>query len=639
MQNLLDDLIQLLQKDDRFTAEGKLLKNKVVEAALQLDPALLKLLLSNKTIKKHFFQEVDGINVFDKIKFQKFISNKSFLPDSYTSFKNKIGLTVDYEFISESKEVVLSWAYKDCVLEGGQTKEDEKRNEIFWNEILAPNEIDRLLSPKVLTNFKKYDSKGEHKVLDISLEDNLIIKGNNLLALHSLLPIYRGRIKLIYIDPPYNTGNDEFGYNDSFNHSTWLTFLKNRLEVAKALLDISGSIWINIDDNELSHLKVLCDEIFYSENILSIVSMKRSAPTGHKAINPSPISVTDFLLGYARDKKSWKYKIQYTAREYDKAYNQFIENYDEGYKKWRFIPLKSAMHNLGIADIDHMLENYSNQIVRFAIPEYDGVGWETRALIDESVKKPDRIFLQKRNGYSDIYLKNGQRILFYTDKLKEIDGEKVSAEPLTNFWNDIPFQGIAKEGNVQLRKGKKPEFLIKRLLEFSTNEGDLVLDYFLGSGTTCAVAHKLKRKYIGIEQLDYGKNDPISRLRYVIKGDTTGISKFVNWKGSGSFIYCELAEFNQQFINQINSSKTSKELTQIWETIKKDGFISYKVNPKEIDDNISEFEQLSLQDQKKFLIEVLDKNHLYVNYSEIDDKDYKILEEDKKLNKKFYSLK
>jgi adenine-specific DNA-methyltransferase len=639
MKNLIDDLTKLLKKDERFTAEGKLLKNKVIEAALQVDTALLKLLLSNKTIKKYFFQEVDGISVFDKIKFQKFVSNKSFLPDSYTSFKNKIGLTVEDEFISESKEVVLSWAYKDCVLEGGQTKEDEKRNEIFWNEILAPDEIDRLLSPKVLTDFKKYDSKGEHKVTDISLEDNLIIKGNNLLALHSLLPIYRGRIKLIYIDPPYNTGNDEFGYNDSFNHSTWLTFLKNRLEVAKELLEKSGSIWINIDDNELSHLKVLCDEIFYSENILSIVSMKRSAPTGHKAINPSPISVTDFLLGYARDKKSWKYKIQYTAREYDKAYNQFIENYDEGYKKWRFIPLKSAMQNLGIADIDYMLENYSNQIVRFAIPEYDGVGGETRDLIDESVKNPKKIFLQKRNGYSDIYLKNGQRILFYIDKLKEIDGEKVTAEPLTNFWNDIPFQGIAKEGNVQLRKGKKPEFLIKRILEFSTNEGDLVLDYFLGSGTTCAVTHKLKRKYIGIEQLDYGKNDPISRLRYVTKGDNTGISKSVNWKGGGSFISCELKELNQQFINRINSTKSTKELKQIWEAIKKDGFISYKVNPKEIDNNISEFEQLSLQDQKKFLTEVLNKNHLYVNYSEIDDKDYKISEEDKKLNKKFYSLK
>jgi len=640
MQNLLHELTKLLSKDKRFLSDdGKLLKNKVIEAALQLDSKLLRLLFKSKTIKKHFFTQVDSTLVFDKTKFQKFISQKSFLSDSYTAFTNKIGLTVADEFISEGKEVVLSWPFKDCVLEGGQTKEDEKRDEIFWNETLAPDEIDRLLSPKVFNNFKKYDSKGEHKVTDISLEDNLIIKGNNLLALHSLLPVYRCQVKLIYIDPPYNTGNDEFGYNDNFNHSTWLTFLKNRLYVAKELLDKSGSVWINIDDNELAHLKVLCDEIFMPNNFISIISMKRSAPTGHKAINPTPIAVTDFLIGYAKEKKYWDYKIQYTAREYDKAYNQFIDNYDEGYKQWIFISVKAAMKNLGVDDIYDLINNYSNRVIRFAIPEYDGVGSDTRDLIDESIKKPDKMFLQKRDGYSDIYLKNGQRILFYIDKLKNIDGDKVTAEPLTNFWSDIPFQGIAKEGNVQLRKGKKPEFLIKRILEFSTNENDLVLDYFLGSGTTCAVAHKLGRKYIGIEQLDYGKNDPVSRLKYVIKGDTTGISKSVNWKGGGLFISCELSKLNQNFVDNINTAKTTNELKQIWETIKKDGFISYKVNPKEIDKNVSEFEKLSLKDQKKFLIQILDKNHLYVNYSEINDKDYKIPEEDKKLNKKFYSLK
>ena len=538
MQNLYNDLIKLLSKDKRFAVDGVLLKNKIIESALKLDSKLLKLLLTNEAIKKHFFTEVDKVLVFDKIKFQKFISNKSFLPDSYTAFTNKIGLTVDDEFITEGKEVVLSWPYKDCVLEGGQTKEDEKRNEIFWNETLAPDEIDRLLSPKVLTKFEKYDKNGEHKVTDISFEDNMIIKGNNLLALYSLLPVYRDRIKLIYIDPPYNTGNDEFGYNDSFNHSTWLTFIKNRLAVARELLDSSGSVWINIDDNELSHLKVLCDEIFYQENFISIVSMKRSAPTGHKSINPTPIAVTDFLIGYAKDKRKWKYKIIYIAREYDKAYSQFIENYNEGFKHWRFISIKNAMKKLGVDEIDDLIEKYPNQIIRFAIPEYYGVGAETRELINKSIKNPKKIYLQKREGYPDIFLLNGQRILFYINKLKDIDGELLTAEPLTNFWNDIPFQGIAKEGNVVLRKGKKPESLLKRILEFSTEEGDLILDYFLGSGTTCAVAHKLRRQYLGIEQIDYGKNDPISRIKHVIKGDKTGISKSIKWKSGGSFIYC-----------------------------------------------------------------------------------------------------
>ena len=176
------------------------------------------------------------------------------MPDSYTAFKNKIGLTADKRYLAKSKEVVLSWPYKDCVLEGGQEKEDEKRKEIFHNEVLAPDEIDRLLEPKVFTNFKRINAKGEHEVSEIKPTDNLIIKGNNLLVLHSLKKRFAGKVKLIYIDPPYNTGNDEFKYNDSFNHSTWLTFMKNRLEIAKELLREDGVIFVQCDDNEQAYL-------------------------------------------------------------------------------------------------------------------------------------------------------------------------------------------------------------------------------------------------------------------------------------------------------------------------------------------------------------------------------------------------
>ena len=230
---LFQELEALLRPHSQYTSEdGVMLKNSIVEAALQLRPDLLKLILTNDKLKANFFTEVDGMLVFDKVRFQKFVMNKRFLPDSYTSFKNKIGLTTDEgDFLAESREVVLSWPYKDCVLEGGQTKEDAKRNEVFWNEILAPDEINRLTEPKVLTNFKKFDADGEHVVESISKADNLIIKGNNLLALHSLKRNYTEQVKLIYIDPPYNTGNDGFLYNDSFNHSTWLTFMKNRLEI------------------------------------------------------------------------------------------------------------------------------------------------------------------------------------------------------------------------------------------------------------------------------------------------------------------------------------------------------------------------------------------------------------------------
>src|SRR5690606_19816913 len=227
MQNLLDDLKGLLQQDERLVVDGKLLKNKIIELALQLDPALIRILLSHESIKKHFFQDVEGVMVFDKTKFQKFVSNKTFLPDSYTSFKNKIGLLDEEEYLKENKNVVLAWPYKDCVLEGKQSDEDEESNEFFWNETLAPDEIDRLLSPKVVSNFKKFTAHDISTVDNIDKDSNLLIKGNNLLSLHSLQKRLIGQIKLIYIDPPYNTGNDSFGYNDNFNHSSWLTFFKN----------------------------------------------------------------------------------------------------------------------------------------------------------------------------------------------------------------------------------------------------------------------------------------------------------------------------------------------------------------------------------------------------------------------------
>jgi hypothetical protein len=253
MQNLLNELTELLSKDKRLVSEGKLLKNKVIELALAVDSGFIKLLLQSKSIKKHFFTDIDGVLVFDKIAFQKFVSNKEFLPESYTAFKNKLGLVNENgDYLSKSREVVLAWPYKDCVLEGGQTKEDQKRDEIFWNETLAPDEIDRLFAPKVLSNFKKYDKKG---VIELTgkeqfniYDENLLIRGNNLLGLHSLPKKFFGNIKLIYIDPPYNTGNDEFLYNDTFNHSTWLTFIKNRLEIAHELLCKEGAIFISIDD-------------------------------------------------------------------------------------------------------------------------------------------------------------------------------------------------------------------------------------------------------------------------------------------------------------------------------------------------------------------------------------------------------
>lgn len=260
-------LEKLLQHPE-FLVEGQLNKNKLAELVRKYDAKLLELLMSDEEVKKHFFTNVqDGVLVFKKDVFLQFLNNKEFLPDSFTAYKTKIGLaTENGQYLSEFNNVVLNFPYKDCVLEGGQTKENSKRQEVFFNETLAPTEITRLLDDKVLTNFKSYDKDGEHEVTKLNHDDNLLIKGNNLIALHSLKKRYSRKVKCIYIDPPYNTGSDSFQYNDSFNHSTWLTFMKNRLEVAKELLSDKGVIFIQCDENEQPYLRVLADEIFKRVN-------------------------------------------------------------------------------------------------------------------------------------------------------------------------------------------------------------------------------------------------------------------------------------------------------------------------------------------------------------------------------------
>lgn len=555
INNLLDNLINLLKTDERLVSQGRLLKNKIIELALKLDKDLIVLLLSDEKMKEVFFIEVDKILIFDKDKFIKFVSNKQFLPDSYTAFKNKIGLIDgDGEFISQKKEVVLSWPYKDCVLEGGMTKEDQKRDEIFWNEILAPDEISRLLDPKVFTNAKRIDKEGEHKLDGFrtdengNIKDNLIIKGNNLLALHSLKKRFAGKVKLIYIDPPYNTEgpDDTFKYNDSFDHSTWLVFMRNRLEVAKDLLSREGAIYVQLDYNEVHYCKVLMDEIFGRENFQREIIWRIGWVSGYKTANKNWIRNHDTILFYSKNKSQLEF-----------------------YKK--YIP-------------------YPKDYIRRDGSKPEGAGYP----------------------YEDTWNCN------------ELD-------PL----NSIAIVSFSKE-KVGDFKGQKNEALIRRIIEAHTKVGDIVLDFFSGTGTTASVAHKLERQWISIEQIDEQMEKQIDRLKKVLKGDQIGISKEVEWKGGGDFVYLELAKWNENFVEKIQKANTKEELKQLCEKMKEKAFLSYKVDVKTIDEHAKDFEDLSIEDQKRFLLECLDKNHLYVNYSEIEDEEYGVSEEDKKLNREFY---
>lgn len=197
--NFYNEVLNVLKSDERFFSDdGQLLRNAVYEAAMQMDAKLIKALYVNEETRKQFFTDVDGIAVFDKVGFGWVINNREFLPDSYTRYKNKIGLVNNKgEYISASNDVELVFPYKDCVLEGGQTKEDQKRSEIFYNETLAPDEVDRLLYPKVFTNAVKYTADGVAPCSSFQDTDNLIIRGNNLLSLSSLQQGYKGKIQFI----------------------------------------------------------------------------------------------------------------------------------------------------------------------------------------------------------------------------------------------------------------------------------------------------------------------------------------------------------------------------------------------------------------------------------------------------------
>jgi len=658
MQNLLEKLKNILQKDNRLVDQkGELLKNKIMELALKLDKELIKLLLSDETMKTTFFVDIDGTLVFDKDKFIKFVFNKQFLPDSYTAFKNKIGLIDEKgEFISEKKEVVLSWPYKDCVLEGGMTKEDQKRDEIFWNEILAPDQITRLLDPKVFTNAKRIDKDGEHKFNGFrtdangDIKDNLIIKGNNLLVLHSLKKRFAGKVKLIYIDPPYNTGNDSFKYNDSFNHSTYLVFMKNRLEIAHELLRDDGIIFVQCDDNEQAYLKVLIDEIFNRENFIVCIAVRSSTPSGIKTAHKQKtiIKQKDYILVFAKNKSKVSFKPQYTkATEWDTHYSVWIEKGSDGIKLRKLV---DKLREEGILDKNQTLRDVNindKNFKKFYLENAEKIArWtshKNKEIIELcTTKYKDKLYVTKdENGKETIYL-NKQVLQPLSYSINYVYDEKRFIEDISflvcDFWGDIDFQNTQNEGGVSLPAGKKPEFLIFRIIDMTTEPGDLVLDFFAGTGTTCAVAHKMGRQYIGVEQIDDQMDKCLTRLNNVINGDQSGISKAVGWQGGGDFVYLELMKWNENFVEKIQEAKTKDELKKLWETMKEKAFLSYKVDLKTIDEHVKDFEDLSIEDQKRFLLECLDKNHLYVNYSEIDDEEYGVSEEDKKLNREFYEV-
>ena len=635
--HLYHELEQLLRMNSRYCMDdGTLLKNRIVEDALSLNPRLIKLLLDNDKMKVVFFQDVDGVMVFDKIKFQRFVSDTQFLGGSYTMYKNMIGLTDENRrFISESREVVLSWPYKDCVLEGGQTKEEAKRNEVFWNETLAPEEVNRLTEPKVFSHFKRYDKDGEHEVEHLTNADNFIIKGNNLLALHSLKKKYEGEVKLIYIDPPYyfrkNLSTDTFKYNSNFRLSTWLTFMRDRLECAKLLLAPSGTIWIHMGDDGMHYLKMVADQVFGSEHFVG--TLPRRTRSGKSDVPFNFSQDFDWLLVYTNVDEKQAVMGRTVERKY-------YETDDYPGKPWRLADLTSQK----------TAQERENSFFTMVDPktgkEYPPSEKRTWCVTKDTFQYHyNRGYIVFPDDYDFLKIsKPYGRKFKYEDDANGKLSSVISDCQIQQFLKSLLYDCKNEAGNDEIDKlfGRdefgyaKPENLIKTIMEVTTQEGDLVMDFFSGSGTTAAVAHKMKRHYIGCEQIDNQIELNKNRLVQVIAGEQGGVSKAVGWQGGGSFVYCELAKANAKFADEIDMAATTQQLEEIWTRMKSTDYLNYKVNIKDVDENVTSFETLSLEDQKRFLIECLDKNLLYVALSDIDSNEYGVTEEDRRLTREFY---
>lgn len=646
MQNLFDTLKNILSEDKRFiTEKGEILRNAVYEAGMKMDKSLLKMLLSNAATKEKFFQEVelDGNKtlVFDKVGFGWVVSNKEFLPDSYTCYKNKIGLVDgNDQYISNSNDVELVFPYKDCVLVGGQTKEDQKRNEIFFNKTLAPDEVDRLLAPKVLVNAKRYTKDGVEQITEFKDSDNLIIKGNNLLALESLQN-FHCKVKMAYWDIPYNTGEDSFGYNDKFSRSSWLVFIKNRINALLLTLKDDGVILIQCSFHHYAYLKVLLDEII-GNHIMTFNVLVRHPDrilTGDKDFN----DVMEYILVYSKNQsfKMPKIEINKTVDDYVYSLEELTEGHDIiiGDKKVKcYYPDEYILKK-----VEAGKDNFKIITVRGSIKEKNSSGrFYVKYLEKIQDEYPPMTVFKVPHMGDDIY----DFRYFYTPPKGNKNGaylqgmptsSQITYKPYSNFLDFVKsYNAVNDEGEVEFRNGKKPEILIAFLLNIFTKENDIVIDAFLGSGTTASVALKMNRKFIGIEQMNYIENKTVKRLENTISGDHTGISRIEDWQGGGSFVYCELAQLNQKYVDALQEADTDEKVTDILKAVLATGFISDKVNLKLIDTEAEDYKALSLDEKKAFVMEVLDSNLLYVNYSDIDDKEFAISDADKAFTKSFY---
>ena len=638
-----EKLTKLLKTNPDFVDNtGELLSDKVKICAWDFDHGLINLLLTDEEVESKFFEEVNGRWIFNNNTFVDYINDKNFYANSYTQFRNKIGLNIDNKFLRERGEVSLVWPYKDCVLEGGQTRDEEKRQEIFFNELLAPDEINRMLDPKVLTNWKRHTAVGEENVENIQRDkngiilENLFIKGNNLIGLHCLKQMFRRQVKLIYIDPPYNTGGsaETFTYNNTFNHSTWLTFMKNRLEVASELLAVDGFIAIAIDHHELFYFGALADEIFGRNNRLGIVSVVHQARG--RWMDKGFSSSNEFMLVYAKtlgnniknvvidDEKKKEFNLT------DEKGNYYLKHYivvqgggggttrKDKPRSWYPIYVSKDLSKVSLEKVSDYEE----------VLPITNTGREMTWIT-----KPETFMKRFKEGDVVIKREDGKIVIYRKFREQQI---------ITTHWI-APKYNATSHGTLLLEKilGRQVEvsypkslYTVLDILKLTTDPGDIVLDFFAGSGTTGHAILELNkleggnRQFILVEQLEEHVAVCKERLEKVIAQN--GIT-------GRDFLSCELMPYNEVFMGRIQSARSSEELLDILREMSKESFLNWYVKPESPEEAEDHFMAIGDVDkQKQLLAELLDKNQLCVHLSEIEDEKFEVSESDKAFNRAFY---
>ncbi|MDT3738181.1 MAG: site-specific DNA-methyltransferase [Candidatus Kapabacteria bacterium] len=661
--NFKQRIENVLKSDERLWNSDKTELNQALLLDLleNIDIKIIELLIQEDNLRNKFFVKIKDVYVFKTNDFRFFMEENK-VDNNYTSYKNRIGLTDGKRFLKDTNDVVLNWPFKDCVLEGGQSTEEgldtyfeysekseiyeekqAKRKEIFFNQVIAHDEIDRLFDPKAFVNWKRYTKEGEQDILEIKrdkngiIKENMIIKGNNLLALHSLKQQFTGKIKLIYIDPPYNTGGsgDTFVYNNSFKRSSWLTFMRNRLEVAKRLLQDNGVLIAAIDDYEMHSLRFLLDEILGDENRLGTVVVVHN-PRGR---NDDKYFATmhEYLLVYAKNKDLVQLKnFEFTAEDL----KQF--NKEDDISTYSETPYTRTGNNSNKHERPNLFYSiyYDPKTSNLSLkPSANSV--EILPINAEGDEKTWRwgkeTFEQKKDTELLVKIVKGDYKVFKKRRPSDIGGRK----PRT-VWSDSRYDA-SSNGIMLLRSilGKnvfsypKSLYAVMDFIKILSDKNDRILDFFAGSSTTAHAVLELNkedggnRKFIMIEQIDYINTVTSPRIQKVIKKENI----------NDTFIYFEMAKWNETAKEKIIECENLNELIIYFDDMYERYFLNYNLKIKEFKEKVikeEKFRELTLDEQKNIFVAMLDNNQMYVNKTEMSDKKFGISESDKKLTCEFY---